>query len=139
MKRSSQWPARVLSLTVLSVLLTSVVHAQDELDVTMIMVTDDAQLTESVVRQISLPESASAVARDKAQMGLDRASAAREQRRARGQEIAEQARSARESMGNAMRAERAQDARPTLEAPRQDSQKERPVTPDRPPVPGGRP
>lgn len=47
---------RVSGVLVLLVFVVTTAHASDDLDVTMRMVTDDAELTESVVREIELPQ-----------------------------------------------------------------------------------
>lgn len=74
----------------------------DDLDVTMRMVTDDAELTDSVVRQIELPRT---VARpvespdnpgESGSRGRDAASEARERGREFGESMSEKARQSRE-------------------------------------------
>jgi len=72
--------------------------ANDDLDVTMRMVTDDAELTDSVVREIELPR---AVERPEnpgksGSRGLDAASEARERGREFGESMSEKARQSRE-------------------------------------------
>lgn len=82
---------------VLGTLFVSEAHAQEDLDVTMRMVLDERTLTESVVREIELPEPAAVegpgeVTGNGDAPGMDMARDAREQGRAFGQEVAEQAR-----------------------------------------------
>ncbi|MEE3170128.1 MAG: hypothetical protein VX324_08375 [Pseudomonadota bacterium] len=76
------------------------VLASDDLDVTMRMVTDDAELSESVVRELELPrlDSSPAVGgnADADSRGLDTAEQARERGRAFGQEMSERARESRD-------------------------------------------
>ena len=72
--------------------------ANDDLDVTMRMVTDDAELTDSVVREIELPR---AIERpenpgESGSRGLDAASEARERGREFGESMSEKARQSRE-------------------------------------------
>ncbi|WP_373001963.1 hypothetical protein [Marinobacter sp.] len=72
--------------------------ANDDLDVTMRMVTDDAELTDSVVREIELPR---AIERPdnpgkSGSRGLDAASEARERGREFGESMSEKARQSRE-------------------------------------------
>lgn len=73
--------------------------AADDLDVTMRMVLDDAELTDSVVREIELPlATPSELQRNKAASGLDTAEDARDSGREFGQSVAEDARSAKGSV-----------------------------------------
>lgn len=72
--------------------------ANDDLDVTMRMVTDDAELTDSVVREIELPRT---IERPESpgksgDRGLDAASEARERGREFGESMSEKARQSRE-------------------------------------------
>ena len=86
-----------LTAAMMGLLVTGQAYAGDDLDVTMRMVLDDQDLTKSVVREIQLPEPPAAEraapeARDKAGAGLESAEDARDQGRAFGQEMADQAR-----------------------------------------------
>lgn len=86
-----------LTAAIAGVLATGQAHAGDDLDVTMRMVIDDQDLTQSVVREIQLPEppvadQAAPSARDDAGSGLESAQEAREQGRAFGQEMSDHAR-----------------------------------------------
>ncbi|WP_296934562.1 hypothetical protein [uncultured Marinobacter sp.] len=93
----------VLKATLLGLLLfgfgiPATTLANDDLDVTMRMVTDDAELTDSVVREIELPR---AVERPEnpgksGSRGLDAASEARERGREFGESMSEKARQSRE-------------------------------------------
>ncbi|WP_227539321.1 hypothetical protein [Marinobacter sp. Arc7-DN-1] len=84
-------------------------QASDDLDVTMRMVTDDVELTDSVVREIELPH---AVERPDTpakfgSRGLDAAREARERGREFGESMSEKARQSRDLIkGNAERPER---------------------------------
>lgn len=66
--------------------------AEDDLDVTMRMVTDEESATDSVVREIRLPDSAANRARDAAAPGLERANEASEKGRAAADAARERAR-----------------------------------------------
>ena len=96
--------------------------ANDDLDVTMRMVTDDAELTDSVVREIELPR---AIERPDSpgksgSPGLDAASEARERGREFGESMSEKARQSRELI----------KGRPEL--PERPERPERPELPDAP-------
>jgi hypothetical protein len=105
-------------------------HAQDDLDVTMRMVTDDEQLTNSVVRTIELPESpvaSPAKQAGKRALGNHNACNARELSRQAGQAVAEQARERRgqvngdrpgSSAPGLSRPERPKPAQPKTGSPR---------------------
>jgi len=83
--------------------------AQDDLDVTMRMVTDDDSASDNVAREIRLPGSASDRAREAAAPGLERANEASE----KGREAADAARErARRGLSNAINAGKT----PSLEA-----------------------
>lgn len=72
-----------LLLYIMTLLLLSAgsVMAEDDLDVTMRMVTDDNSASDKVVREIRLPDGASDKARDAAAPGLERAKEASEKGR----------------------------------------------------------
>ena len=72
--------------------------ANDDLDVTMRMVTDDAELTDSVVREIELPRAIGKPGNpgESGSRGLDAASEARERGREFGESMSEKARQSRE-------------------------------------------
>lgn len=82
----------------------SVVHAQDDdLGVTMRMVTDDAEMTDQVVREIELPESEPMTVPDEtltpaAENARDVATEVRQQGRRVGQQISDQAREQRDAL-----------------------------------------
>ncbi|MGF2736963.1 hypothetical protein [Marinobacter sp. DUT-1] len=101
-------------------LFVSEAHAREDLDVTMRMVLDERALTESVVREIELPEPASVERPDQAREsrgapGMDMARDAREQGREFGQEMAEKAReSSREKPGRPELPEQVQEVRDNL-------------------------
>jgi hypothetical protein len=85
------------ALTLVAIIPTTVLASED-LDVTMRMVTDDAELSESVVRELELPrlDSSPAVGGNADSRGLDTAEQARERGRAFGQEMSERARESRD-------------------------------------------
>lgn len=101
-------------------LFVSEAHAQEDLDVTMRMVLDEQALTESVVREIELPEPASVERPDQAREsrgapGMDMARNVREQGREFGQEMAEKAReSSREKPDRPELPEHVQEVRDNL-------------------------
>jgi len=101
-------------------LFVSEAHAQEDLDVTMRMVLDEQALTESVVREIELPEPASVERPDQAREsrgapGMDMARDVREQGREFGQEMAEKAReSSREKPDRPELPEHVQEVRDNL-------------------------
>ncbi|MDX1558484.1 MAG: hypothetical protein R3193_06230 [Marinobacter sp.] len=100
--------------------------ANDDLDVTMRMVTDDAELTDSVVREIELPR---AIERPdnpgkSGSPGLDAASEARERGREFGESMSEKARQSREFI----------KGRPEL--PQRPERPDRPERPELPDAPG---
>ncbi|GAA0848472.1 hypothetical protein GCM10009113_26540 [Marinobacter szutsaonensis] len=107
-------------VAMLVALLASEAHAREDLDVTMRMVLDERALTESVVREIELPEPASVEQPDQARESrgapeMDMARDAREQGRDLGQEMAEKAReSSREKPDRPELPEQVQDARDNL-------------------------
>lgn len=89
---------KLVGLLVFGVSLPATTLANDDLDVTMRMVTDDAELTDSVVREIELPR---AIERPdnpgkSGSPGLDAASKARERGREFGEAMSEKARQSRE-------------------------------------------
>lgn len=100
------------------------VHASEDLDVTMRMVTDDAELSESVVSEIELPrlDSGPGVRGNAGSRGPDTAEQAREQGRAFGKEMSERARESRELIQGA-------PGRP--ESPDRPQRPELPETPGR--------
>jgi len=84
-------------VVVLVGLFVSPAHAREDLDVTMRMVLDERTLTESVVREIELPEPATVerpgrMSETEDAPGSGMAQDARDQGRAFGQEMAEKAR-----------------------------------------------
>lgn len=90
--------AKLVGFLVLGFCLPATTLADDDLDVTMRMVTDDAELTDSVVREIELPR---AIERPEnpgksGSRGLDAASEARERGREFGESMSEKARQSRE-------------------------------------------
>lgn len=93
--------------------------ADDDLDVTMRMVTEDESASESVAREIRLPDSAGAKARESAAPGLERASEASE----RGRKAAESARD-RANKGLERRSERQQI--PGISSPDEPGGEQRP-------------
>ena len=78
----------VMAVLILALVGSASALADDDLDVTMRMVTGDEEPEESIVRRIELPESASDRAHEMAAPGLERAEEASE----RGREAAEGAR-----------------------------------------------
>ncbi len=120
------WQGLAYSCLGLLLLAPSMVVADDDLGVTMRMVTDDADLTESVVREIELREPVALERRGSGEgktadtpheaPGLDKAREARE----RGREAAEQAREAHERN------------RERPEHPERPDVSERPEKPERP-------
>lgn len=112
-----RWYVPVIMLVTLSV---SEAHAQEDLDVTMRMVLDEQTLTESVVREIELPEPATVerpgeMTESRDAPGMDVSRDAREQGRGFGQDMAEQARdSSRERPDRPDLPEQVQDARENL-------------------------
>ena len=107
-------------VAMLVALLASEAHAREDLDVTMRMVLDERALTESVVREIELPEPASVERPDQAREnreapGMDMARDAREQGREFGQEMADKVReSAGEKPDRPELPEHVQDVRDNL-------------------------
>lgn len=107
-------------LVMLIGLFVSEAHAREDLDVTMRMVLDEQALTESVVREIELPEPASVERPGHAGEGrgapaTDMARDAREQGREFGQGMADKAReSSREKPGRPELPEQVQDVRDNL-------------------------
>ncbi|WP_372986612.1 hypothetical protein [Marinobacter sp.] len=105
---------------VLVALFASETQAREDLDVTMRMVLDERALTESVVREIELPEPVSVERPDRAREnrdapGVDMARDAREQGREFGQEMAEKAReSSREKPDRSELPEQVQEVRDNL-------------------------
>ena len=83
-----------LLLYIMTLLLLFPVSAmgEDDLDVTMRMVTDEESATDSVVREIRLPDSAADRARDAAAPGLERANEASGKGRAAADAARERAR-----------------------------------------------
>ena len=89
---------KLVGFLVLGFWLPATTLANDDLDVTMRMVTDDEELTDSVVREIELPR---AIERPdnpgkSGSPGLDAASEARERGREFGESMSEKARQSRE-------------------------------------------
>ena len=78
----------VMAVLILTLVGSASALADDDLDVTMRMVTGDEEPDDSIVRRIELPESASERAHEMAAPGLERAEEASE----RGREAAEAAR-----------------------------------------------
>ncbi|MDX1457409.1 MAG: hypothetical protein R3276_07445 [Marinobacter sp.] len=78
-----------------------VAHAQDDLDVTMRMVTDDESLGSSFVQELELPEPATnaETANFDGSPALDMAQEARESGRAVTETLAEQSRESRDALG----------------------------------------
>lgn len=114
--------ATLVGLLVVGFWLPATTLANDDLDVTMRMVTDDAELTDSVVREIELPR---AIERPdnpgkSGSPGLDAASEARERGREFGESMSEKARQSRELI----------KGRPEL--PERPERPERPELPDAP-------
>lgn len=87
--------------------LSAPVFAQDELDITMRMVTNDDQLTDSVVREIELPDTP--VVSPQGLRNRDEPGAAAQQGRELGKSVSERAREVRGIVG-----EGAGGARPEL-------------------------
>ena len=83
----------------------STVFASDDLDVTMRMVTDDEDLTESVVREINLREPVSLRGIDKSVHSADKARDARERGRDAANAASERAREVRNDNGRKGRPE----------------------------------
>ncbi|WP_228152807.1 hypothetical protein [Marinobacter guineae] len=98
MKRDSLYlSVQIAGLMIFGLLVPITTQASDDLDVTMRMVTDDVELTDSVVREIELPL---AVERPEAPgnsglRGLDAAEEARERGREFGESMSEKARQSR--------------------------------------------
>lgn len=91
----------VLAGLVTSVLLapaSAMAQDRDDLDVTMRMVVDDEDLTDNVVQELQLPEPAASGQKpsESGARGRERAEEAREQGRALGRQISEEARGRRE-------------------------------------------
>ncbi|HET8802881.1 MAG TPA: hypothetical protein VFN01_17055 [Marinobacter sp.] len=100
---SSRVPAAATLMLVASLVSTPLSAAED-LDVTMRMVVDDLELTDSVVREIRLPEQLAVDAptgpTERKNPMENPASDARERGREFGQSMAERARESREERGN---------------------------------------
>ena len=90
--------AGLVGLLMLGVWVPATTLANDDLDVTMRMVTDDAELTDSVVREIELPRAIEKPENpgESGSRGLDTASEARERGREFGESMSEKARQSRE-------------------------------------------
>ena len=90
--------ARLVGLLMLGLLVPATTLANDDLDVTMRMVTDDEELTDSVVREIELPRAIGKPGNpgESGSRGLDAASEARERGREFGESMSEKARQSRE-------------------------------------------
>jgi len=90
--------ARLVGLLMLGFWVPATTLANDDLDVTMRMVTDDAELTDSVVREIELPRAIEKPENpgESGSRGLDTASEARERGREFGESMSEKARQSRE-------------------------------------------
>ena len=89
---------KVVGLLVIGFGVPATTLANDDLDVTMRMVTDDAELTDSVVREIELPRAIGKPGNpgESGSRGLDAASEARERGREFGESMSEKARQSRE-------------------------------------------
>ncbi len=90
--------AKLVGFLMVGFFIPATALANEDLDVTMRMVTDDAELTDSVVREIELPR---AIERPEnpgksGSRGLDAASEARERGREFGESMSEKARQSRE-------------------------------------------
>ena len=107
----------VMTVLILALVGSASALADDDLDVTMRMVTGDEKPDESIVRRIELPENASERAHEMAAPGLERAEEASE----RGREATEAAR------------ERGRDARERAQERRQIPELREPISggPDR--------
>ncbi|TVP52997.1 MAG: hypothetical protein EA349_14765 [Halomonadaceae bacterium] len=89
----------IIALVSLPLVFATNVMADDDMDVTMEMVRDDAALQDFVVHEMALPTPASETGREASRPGLDRAEEARERGRQRSEEARERAREAREQRG----------------------------------------
>ncbi|MDX1755241.1 MAG: hypothetical protein R3175_04195 [Marinobacter sp.] len=87
---------------ILLMALSTVAHAQDDLDVTMRMVTDDEDLGGAFVQELQLPEPVESEMADfdAVSPGRDIAQHAREAGRKMGETLAEQARESRDAMND---------------------------------------
>ena len=90
--------ARLVGLLMLGFWVPATTLANDDVDVTMRMVTDNAELTDSVVREIELPRTIGKPENpgESGSRGLDAASEARERGREFGESMSEKARQSRE-------------------------------------------
>lgn len=110
----------MLSLLALPFVATGVA-AEDDLDVTMDVIEDDAD-EERITQQLRLPESASEQGRESSEYGLDTANEARERGRDFGEDRAEEARERGEEARERARerADAAEDRRQAAENRRQE-------------------
>lgn len=90
--------ARVIGLLMTALVAPMTTLANDDLDVTMRMVTNDAELTDSVVREIQLPRAVERPGNpgESGSSELDAARDARERGREFGESMSEKARQSRE-------------------------------------------
>ncbi|ODM29163.1 hypothetical protein A6779_14390 [Marinobacter adhaerens] len=90
--------AKLVGFLMVGLLIPVTALANEDLDVTMRMVTDDAELTDSVVREIELPRAIESPENpgNAGSRGLDAASEARERGREFGESMSEKARQSRE-------------------------------------------
>ncbi|WP_449287464.1 hypothetical protein [Marinobacter sp. PE14] len=114
--------ARLAGMLMVGFWISSTALANDDLDVTMRMVTDDAELTDSVVREIELPRTLERPEGpgQSGSRGADAASEARERGREFGESMSEKARESRELI----------KGKPQL--PERPERPERPEMPDAP-------
>jgi hypothetical protein len=114
--------ARLAGMLMVGFWISSTALANDDLDVTMRMVTDDVELTHSVVREIELPRSLERPEGlgQSGSRGADAAREARERGREFGESMSEKARESRELI----------KGKPQL--PERPERPERPEMPDAP-------
>lgn len=120
MKRDSLYPTvQMAGLMVISLLVSMTTLASDDLDVTMRMVTDDVELTDSVVREIELP------------LAVERPESPGKSG-SRGQDATEEARERGRDFGESM-SEKARQSRGLIEG--RPERSEHPERPERPELP----